>query len=44
MFCEKYADWGILYLYDELEPDAKHALEAHLKTCQQCQVELALLK
>jgi hypothetical protein len=44
MFCEKYADWGILYLYDELESDAKQAFEAHLNTCPPCQGELALLK
>ena len=44
MFCEKYVDRGILYLYDELEPNAKHDFEAHLKTCPQCQCELALLK
>ena len=44
MFCEKYAEWGILYLYDELESDAKLAFEAHLKTCHQCPGELALLK
>lgn len=44
MFCELYADGGILYLYDELEPDERHEFEAHLKACQSCQVELALLK
>lgn len=44
MFCKKYTDWGILYLYDELEPDAKLVFEAHLKTCHQCQSEQALLK
>ncbi|MCU0644107.1 MAG: zf-HC2 domain-containing protein [bacterium] len=44
MFCEKFAEWGILYLYDELEPEARHEFETHLKLCQQCQGELALLK
>ena len=44
MFCEKYIDRGILYLYDELDPDEKQAFEAHLHTCHQCQAELALLK
>ncbi len=44
MFCEKYAEWGILYLYDELEFDAKQAFEAHLNSCPQCQGVLALLK
>lgn len=43
MFCENYADWGILYLYDELELDARQEFEAHLKNCQGCQGELALL-
>jgi hypothetical protein len=44
MFCEKYADWGILYLYDELEPDSRKDFEAHLNTCHRCQAELVLLK
>lgn len=44
MSCEDYADQGILYLYDELEPAAKQIFEAHLKACPQCQSELALLK
>ncbi len=43
MFCKKYAEWGILYIYDELEPEARHEFETHLKLCQQCQGELALL-
>lgn len=44
MFCENYADWGILYLYDELAPDAKNAFKVHLSTCQKCQSELMRLK
>lgn len=44
MFCEKYADQGILYLYDDLEPEARHEFELHLKICPQCQAALALLK
>jgi len=43
MFCKKYADRGILYLYDELDPNEKQAFEAHLKICPMCQGELALL-
>ncbi len=43
MFCEKYADWGILYLYDELEPEEREEFGTHLKTCQSCQGELTLL-
>ena len=44
MFCKKYADRGVLYLYNELETGAKHDFEAHLESCHKCQAELALLK
>jgi hypothetical protein len=44
MFCEKYADWGILYLYDELEAREKELFGKHLANCKHCQAELTLLQ
>ena len=44
MFCDKYSEWGILYLYNELEADEKKRFEAHLFKCEHCQTELAVLK
>lgn len=44
MFCEMYANQGILYLYDELEPVEKLEFESHLQGCKSCQVELELLE
>jgi len=43
MFCEKYSDNGILYLYGELEQDEQLAFETHLEKCKSCQAELAVL-
>ena len=44
MFCEKYKDIGILYLYDELSDTAASQFEAHMHSCSSCREELALLK
>jgi len=44
MYCEKYIDNGILYLYGELEKDEQLAFESHLKNCKSCQAELAVLE
>ncbi|MBN2090582.1 zf-HC2 domain-containing protein [candidate division KSB1 bacterium] len=44
MFCEKYADLGILYLYDELEDNEKQSFEKHLADCRHCQAELTHLQ
>ena len=44
MFCKKYANWGILYLYNELEAKEKQIFEAHFHKCSNCQEELKILQ
>jgi len=44
MFCNQYANQGILYLYGELENHEKELFEIHLARCKDCQAELALLQ
>jgi hypothetical protein len=44
MFCEQFADQGILFLYDELAPHDKQVFESHVKSCENCRAELALLQ
>jgi hypothetical protein len=44
MFCEQFADQGILYLYDELAPHDKQVFETHIESCENCRSELAVLQ
>jgi hypothetical protein len=44
MFCEQFTDQGILYLYDELAPHDTQAFESHVKSCENCRAEMALLQ
>jgi|GEM_PF-5358619 len=44
MFCEKYKNTALLYLYDELEQDVEKDFLKHLSTCEKCRQELASLK
>lgn len=44
MFCEQFADQGILYLYDELATQDKQVFELHVKSCEDCRAELAILQ
>jgi len=43
MFCEKYKNIGILYLYDELNEKTASQFEAHMQSCLSCREELFIL-
>ena len=40
MSCDKYSDWTILYLYNELDHEDKKTFERHLKKCSNCREEI----
>lgn len=42
--CKKYQKQLVLYHYNELEPDERVELEAHLTVCDTCQAELKQIK
>ena len=44
MSCEKYSNWSVLYLYDELNAADREEFEAHRRICPQCQAEFAALQ
>ena len=41
MFCNRFEDKGILYLYNELDVDESQRFEAHIANCSKCQLALA---
>ena len=41
MFCNRFEDKGILYLYNELDIDESQRFEAHIANCSKCQLALA---
>jgi len=43
MFCDKFENQGILYLYNELEIDEREIFEAHLQKCAACRRALEQL-
>jgi anti-sigma factor RsiW len=43
MSCKEYTEWLAYYAIDGLAPQDKAELEKHLKSCDECRVELAQL-
>ena len=44
MSCNKFDQYGILYLYDELNPDKLRFFREHLQSCEKCGKLIAELK
>jgi hypothetical protein len=44
MSCKQWNDDWVAHVYDELEPDERRALEAHVERCDECRTTLAELR
>ena len=44
MECNKFLEYGMLYLYDELDPLERSKFEAHLHKCKDCYTRLSEIK
>jgi len=43
MFCSKFENQGVLYLYNELDDEDKGRFETHLQECSKCRMALVQL-